>query len=174
MKITTKEITLTAVFTAIIALCAQISIPMPAGVPMTLQTLIIPLAGVILGKRNGTLSVSVYVLLGLIGIPVFAGFTGGPGMIFGKTGGFILTFPIMALLAGIGADKNNKWLIFWLIIGSAINYLGGMLMFSFVTSNSLIVSFGAVVVPFIPTAIIKIVLVFILSKAVRRIVPKEV
>ena len=82
-KITVSELVQIAVFTAIIAAMAQISIPMPAGVPMTMQTFAIPLAGILLGARKGTIATLVYLLLGAVGLPVFAGFTGGIGILFG-------------------------------------------------------------------------------------------
>jgi biotin transport system substrate-specific component len=75
----------------------------------------------------------------------------------------------MALSAGIGAKKDNVlWLTFWLVVGVIINFTCGVLMFSFVTSNSLFVSFTYVVLPFIPTAIIKIIMVIALGKALKR------
>jgi biotin transport system substrate-specific component len=142
---------------------------MPYGVPMTLQTFAIPLAGFILGPRKGTIAALIYILLGILGLPVFAGFTGGIGMLFGRTGGFILAFPFMALTGGIGALKKNLlWLAFWLIIGALILYTSGMLMFSYVTSNSLIASFYFVVVPFIPTEIVKIIMVILFGKLIKQ------
>lgn len=167
-KLSTRELCHIGIFVAIIAVFAQISIPMPFGVPMTLQTLAIPLAGVVLGIKNGTLATLSYVLLGVIGVPVFANFTGGMGMIFSRTGGFILSFPLVALTAGIGAKKNDLWLSLWLIIGAVINYICGMLMFSFITSSSFITSFTLVVLPFIPTTIIKIIIVMTLGKTIKR------
>jgi biotin transport system substrate-specific component len=167
-KISVRELCYIAVFTAIIAVCSQIIVPLPVGVPLTLQTFAIPLAGVILGKKHGTMSTIIYVLLGLAGVPVFAGFAGGLGVVFGRTGGFILSFPILALLAGIGGEKNNNlWLVSWLVLGAAVNYVCGALMFSFVASTDLITSFVYVVVPFIPTAIVKIALVALIGKSVK-------
>ena len=160
-----RELCKISIFAAIIAICAQISIPMPYGVPMTLQTFAIPLAGVVLGAKSGTIATLIYILLGFIGLPVFAGFTGGIGMVFGRTGGFILAFPLMALTAGIGASfKGSKkqklaWLLLWLLIGAILLYTVGLLVFYLVTSIPIRVAFGLVVVPFIPTEIIKIILV---------------
>jgi biotin transport system substrate-specific component len=167
-RMSIRELCYMAIFTAIIVVCSQIIVPLPVGVPMTLQTFAVPLAGMILGKKHGTLSTVIYVLLGLIGVPVFAGFSGGLGMVFGRTGGFILSFPIMALFAGIGTEKNNNiWLVSWLVLGAAVNFVCGALMFSFVASTNLITSFAYVVVPFIPTAIVKIVLVALVGKSVK-------
>ena len=216
-SISVRELCGISIFTAVIAVCAQVVIPMPYGVPMTLQTFAVPLAGVILGTKNGALSALIYVLLGITGLPVFAGFTGGIGIVFGRTGGFILSFPLMALTAGIGAKNNTGgrtvrraaqqtaqqtaertaqqtaertarrtaeqiarrtiqqtvWQSVWLIIGTAINFICGMLVFGLVTSNSPIVSFVYVVLPFIPTAIIKIVMVVVFGRLIGNALEKS-
>ena len=167
------DICLIGVFTAIICVLGQIRIPMPYGVPMTLQTFAIPLAGMILGAKKGTISTLIYLILGAIGAPVFAGFSGGFGIVIGPTGGFILSFPIMALTAGIGADTGKKsWAMLGVILGAVINYLCGMLMFSLVTSNSLSVAFAACVLPFIPTAVFKMVLAFVLGLNIKNVLVK--
>jgi len=172
-KLSTQDLCYIGIFTAIIAVLAQISIPMPYGVPMTLQTFAIPFAGIVLGARRGALSTVVYVLLGALGVPVFAGFRGGLDIVIGPTGGFILSFPIMALTAGIGASKGNKsWLVLGLLAGSLINYLCGMLMFSLVTASSLNTAFTACVLPFIPTAIIKAVLAGVLGMNIKNALVK--
>lgn len=172
-KLTVRDFCHIGIFSAMIAVLSQISIPMPYGVPMTLQTFIVPLAGIILGAKKGTISTLVYVMLGMIGVPVFAGFVGGLGIVFGKTGGFILTFPLMALAAGIGAEKGGKgWTAAGLVSGAAINYLGGILMFSALTGNTLAVAFAACVLPFIPTAIIKIIMAGILGPKCRELLVK--
>ena len=161
-----------AAFTALLAIMAQISIPMPAGVPMTMQTLAVPLAGLILGANRGTLATVLYVLLGIFGVPVFAGFSGGPGITFGITGGFIISFPVMAYLAGLGiqlADKIHRSeasakikslgvLYLFLLIGAVVNYIAGMLWFGRIAGTGMREAFVLSVLPFIPTSIIKIVL----------------
>lgn len=159
-KIQVKDICLIGMFTALIVVCSQLSIPMPAGVPMTLQTFIIPLAGIVLGAKRGTIATCIYLLLGAVGLPVFAGFSGGIGILFGMTGGFLLSFPLMALCAGLGSRHDNKVkTAAGLIIGAVLNYLVGMIMFAVLTDSSMGYAFTACVLPFIPTAIIKIVLV---------------
>lgn len=102
----TKDLTIIALMAAVTAVMAQLAIPMPGGVPMTLQTLAVTMAGVILGQKLGTLSMVIYMAIGLIGVPVFSSFTGGAGVFLGPTGGFIWSFPIMALIIGYGADKE--------------------------------------------------------------------
>ena len=173
-KISINELCQVSIFTVIIAISAQIIIPMPYGVPMTLQTFAIPLAGFVLGMKKGTAATFVYILLGAVGIPVFAGFAGGIGIVFGRTGGFILAFPFMALVAGIGAKKNNYlWLTLWLLVGVIVLYTSGMLMFSLITSSDLMTSLTFVVIPFIPAEIIKIVMVVSLGKLIKKSLKKS-
>jgi biotin transport system substrate-specific component len=160
-----------AIFTALIAVCAQISIPIST-VPLTMQTFAIMLAGVVLGKKNGTIAVLIYVLLGMAGVPVFAGFNGGIGIIFGRTGGFILSFPIMAFLAGAGAEQKYRLFAF-LVSGVAINYFCGLLVFSQIMSMSLPVSFGYAVAPFIPNDILKIILIVIIGSLIKNALIKS-
>lgn len=174
-KLSIRDLCLIGIFTAIISVLAQISIPMPYGVPMTLQTFAIPLAGVVLGAKNGTYATLAYVLLGAFGVPVFAGFSGGFGIVLGPTGGFILSFPLMALAAGIGVQHNGKaWLAAGLVLGAVLNYICGMLMFTLVTGRGLQTAFVACVLPFIPTAAIKAVLAGISGVKIRRILGKRV
>jgi biotin transport system substrate-specific component len=155
-KMTTRDITFIALFAALTAVMAQISIPMPLGVPMTMQTFAVSLAGMLLGARRGAIATLVYVLLGAVGVPVFANFTGGLQIIVGMTGGFIISFPIMAWLVGFGAQKRSALAVtLGLLAGTLVNYVFGMIMFSAVTGYSLYASFNACVLPFIPTTIIK-------------------
>jgi len=157
------------VFAAIIAVFAQIIIPLPYGVPITLQTLAIPLAGVVLGSKKGTITTILYILIGAVGVPVFAGFTGGLGVVFGPTGGFILSFPFLALAAGLGAEKDNKlWLWGAIVTGVLVNYLCGVVYFSIFTSNDLITSFMVCVLVFIPGDILKVAAVGLLGERLRR------
>ena len=165
--LTIRDTCQVGIFVAIIAACAQISITMPIGVPMTLQTFAIPLAGVVLGVKKGVIATVVYILLGAVGMPVFANFTGGIGVIFGRTGGFILSFPLMALAAGIGAWKGKIWLTTWLVMGAVVNYLCGLLMFSFITSIGLAAAFPLVVLPFLLTDALKIVMVVVLGNIIK-------
>ena len=91
-KFNTRDICYIALFTAVIAVMAQISIPMPLGVPMTMQTFAITLAAVVLGAKFSTLSTFIYLLLGAVGVPVLAGFSGGLDKFVGPTGGFLFSF----------------------------------------------------------------------------------
>ncbi|HCM89854.1 MULTISPECIES: biotin transporter BioY [Vagococcus] len=170
----TAQISRIGLFTALTIVMSQISIPMPYGVPMTMQTFIIPLVALLLGKKEGTLVSIIYIILGMIGLPVFAGFTGGLGIVLGPTGGFILSFPLLAICAGIASQKKNKSSVFlWLLTGSLLNFLVGMLYFSLMTSNSLWVAFTACVLPFIPTTLIKIGFIMLVGKKLQNLMLKK-
>ncbi len=156
-KISTQDICGIALMTAIAAVMAQISIPMPMGVPMTMQTFAVTLAGIILGAKRGAISMVVYVLLGALGVPVLAGFSGGFQYLAGPTGGFLLSFPIMAYLIGIGASRRKQkgMFLLFLVLGTAANYAAGVAMFCILMKASVWTGITACVLPFIPTAIIK-------------------
>ena len=169
-KISVQDICSIALCTAVIAIMAQISIPMPLGVPMTMQTFAITLAAVVLGSKKGGISTLIYVLMGAVGIPVYAGFAGGFQHIAGPTGGFIISFPVMAFIIGLGVDKfrNVKGgFLICLILGTLINYVIGVLMFCLLTQSPVSVGISACVLPFIPPAIIKAALASILGLKIR-------
>jgi len=156
-KMSTRELCFMAMFTALIAICAQINIPLPGGVPFTLQIWAVSLAGLVLGPKNGALTVLVYVLLGAVGAPVFARFTGGIGTIMRPTGGFILTFPIVALIVGLGERKGGLlWVVLSLVIASIVNFGVGLFWFNWVTELGLLTSFGYAVAPFLIVEVVRI------------------
>jgi biotin transport system substrate-specific component len=104
-RLSTREISHVALFTALIAAGAFVTIPL-GPVPFTLQPLFVLLAGLVLGSRLGALSVVAYVLLGLVA-PVYAGGTSGLGVLFGPTGGYLLGFVLGALVAGtVGRSRD--------------------------------------------------------------------
>ncbi|EMG27814.1 BioY family protein [Listeria fleischmannii subsp. fleischmannii LU2006-1] len=99
-----KFLIVDALFAVIIAILAQIAIPI-GPIPFTGQTFAVGLAATILGARNATISVSVYILLGAFGIPVFQGMTAGLGIILGVTGGFIIGFIGNAFFNGLSTRQ---------------------------------------------------------------------
>lgn len=169
-KLSTQELCMTGLITAVIAVTAQIIIPMPLGVPMTLQTFGVTLAGILLGAKKGFLSAFIYLLVGAVGVPVFAGFTGGLQSLTGPTGGFLLSFPLMAYVIGLGADYRHAFkgaFLTALIGGTILNYVVGLLMFCVLTNSPVAAGFYACVLPFIPTAILKAVLASVLGLRIR-------
>lgn len=170
----TSNLTKVALATALIVVFSQISIPMPYGVPMTLQTFIIPLVGIILGSQLGALSAVIYLLLGMIGLPVFSGFSGGASLL-GPTGGFLISFPILAFCAGWGCGGHSRTKLYsGLILGMTLNFLIGWWGFKIVTGSSSLVAFNATVLPFIPTTIIKIICTGVIGEKLSRTIRKKV
>ncbi|HVB10626.1 MAG TPA: biotin transporter BioY [Bacillota bacterium] len=96
---TRRELARAGMLVAATAVAAQIAVPLPLGVPFTLQPLAVILTGLLLPPGAAALAMAVYVLLGAIGIPVYAGFAAGPHVLFGPTGGFLLAYPFAAALA---------------------------------------------------------------------------
>lgn len=173
-KLSIQDLCMIGVLTAVIVIMAQISIPMPLGVPMTMQTFAITLAAIVLGSKKSALSTLVYLLLGAVGIPVFANFSGGLGCLVGPTGGFLFSFPIMAYIIGLGVEmksKSNVLFITLLVAGTIVNYIIGTAFFCALTGNSVAVGLGACVIPFIPTSIIKAILATVLGLAIKKRLP---
>lgn len=129
MKLSTKEMTLVAMFTGLTAIGAFISIPV-GPVPITLQTLFVILSGLILGPKLGALSQIVYIILGLVGVPIFAGFTGGLQSIMKPSFGFVIGFVFAAYIVGKIAHKeatistNNIWIAS--LVGTIVIYSFGL------------------------------------------------
>lgn len=166
-----RDICYVGLFTAVIAIMAQISIPMPLGVPMTMQTFAITLAAVVLGSKLSGISCIVYLLIGMVGIPVFSNFSGGIGKLVGPTGGFLISFPIMAFIIGLGVEHRKAFkgaFVVALVVGTVMNYVIGVLMYCVLTKNGVMAGITACVLPFIPTAVIKAVLASILGFAIRK------
>ena len=105
MKHQTKAMTLCALFAALTAVCAQISIPLPGGVPLSLSVAAVYLTGLLLAPGWAAASQVVYLLLGAFGMPVYAGFSSGMGVLFGPTGGYLFVYPLMALAVSLGVRR---------------------------------------------------------------------
>ena len=120
-------------FAVLTAIGAQIEIPLKP-VPLTLQTFFVLLSGAFLGKRNGFLSMSLYLLLGIVGVPVFAGGGFGPHILLGPTGGYLLAFPFAALTVGylISVRHNRIFVILAMMAGLFLIFAVGMLQLNFV------------------------------------------
>lgn len=135
LKITIRDMILVAMFAALIAVGAFITIPI-GPVPITLQLLFTTLAGVLLGCKRGTLAALVYMLVGLIGVPVFSGGSGGFSSIVSPTFGFIIAFIFGTGLTGYIAERIKKVTFVKLLgacyAGIAIIYLIGVPYFYFI------------------------------------------
>ncbi len=172
-KTNLKKIILTALFTAIIAVCAQIVIPSP--VPFTMQTFGVFCALKILGAKAGTVSILVYIAAGAAGLPVFSAFSAGAGVLFGPTGGYIWGFALIGVVYIIFSPfcKTDKGRNALLAAGLALCYLLGTVMFSYVSAsrgNPVSFSQGLLVcvVPYVLPDAAKLFLADVISKRVSK------
>lgn len=173
---TIQNISLTALFAALIALCTWITVP--SVVPFTMQTFAVCLAVGLLGTKRGTLAVLVYIALGAAGLPVFSGFRGGVGVLVGSTGGYILGFVLGALVGGLLLHRFGKGVLLLSAAFAAcvaVCYLFGSLWYYLLyTHTTGAIGFGSVLVtcvlPFIPADALKIALAVVLTRRLRGVV----
>ena len=173
----TYDMVYIAVFAVVMAICSWISIP--ATVPFTLQTFGVFLAVGVLGGKRGTLSILVYILLGAVGVPVFAGFSGGIGSLFGNAGGYKIGFLVGALVMWRMEKVMGRktWaLAVQMVVGLIVCYAFGTAWFMIMYTRSagpvgLVTVLGWCVFPFIIPDLIKIVVALGLTKSLKKVLP---
>lgn len=148
-----------AIMAALTAIGAYIVIPLPISpVPVTLQNLFVILSGMLLGAKAGLISQIIYLALGILGLPVFAGGTAGIGVIFSPSGGYLLAFPLAAYICGKLAGISLLKLSVSALTGMMIIYLSGALFMMLFWEFNLLQALNAGVLPFIPGDIFKLML----------------
>ena len=140
-------------FAGFTAVGAQLAVRLPfTPVPLTIQTLFVVMAGITLGPRDGFYAMASYIGLGLLGAPVFAGFTFGPAVLVGPTGGYLIAFPAAALVAG-SLSRNlggGRFALFCsALAGSTLILVSGTLYLSLITRMPLA---GAAIIGALPFA----------------------
>lgn len=173
-KISTKEISYVGLCIALMAICSWISIPM--AVPFTMQTFAINVTAVLLGAKLGTLAVIGYLALGAMGAPVFAGFSGGLGVIFGSTGGYLIGFIFTALIIGLFVKFFGKSILslsIGMVLGTIACYIVGTIWFIEVYTREtgaidLMTALQWCVFPFIISGLGKIALSIIIVKRLEK------
>ena len=177
-RVSPKKLAFAAAGAVLLAICSWINIP--TTVPFTLQTFGVFLLLMLLGGKMATLSILVYILLGALGVPVFAGFSGGLGILFGSTGGYIMGFLLMGALYIFLVPENCKDLkkeVVVLLLGLFVCYLFGTFWFMFVyTKANGAVGFTAVlswcVIPFIIPDLVKMVLAVVIAGRLKPVLAK--
>jgi biotin transport system substrate-specific component len=175
----TYDIVYIGIFAVLLAVCSWISLPF--AVPFTLQTFGVFMALETLGGKRGTMAILVFLLMGLVGLPVFSGFRGGPGVLAGTTGGYIVGFVLTGFLVwGMEKLLGEKWKktvvrVCVMLLGLVLCYAFGTLWFLKVYSAANgAVSIGAVlgwcVFPFVIPDLVKLGLAFVLARRVRKYV----
>lgn len=181
--ISTKNLILTGMFTAIICVFSQIVIPLQP-IPFSLSLLAIYLTGAILKPKYALLSTLAYILLGVFGLPVFAGFKGGPHVLTGMTGGFIMAYPIMAFITSVFYKFSDKFTkkaksigyillqVFGMLVSLFICYFIGTIWFCYVSGSKIAYALSVCVFPFIPFDLIKIIMAVVVAMVLKKIVIK--
>lgn len=164
----TKEIVLTGMFTAVLAVMSQIQIPLPSGVPLTLQTFAVALTGFVLGLKYGSMTALVYVIAGIVGLPVFSGFKGGFASLTGPTGGFILGFLGLAACCGYSRRKSkmSRWLL--IFAGILVCHLTGSIHFMFLMRIKFTKAVMLVSLPYLWKDVISVILAYGAAKGLMR------
>lgn len=173
MNTKTKELTLTALMAAIICVLGPLSVPLPfSPVPISLTMIGIYLAVYAVGMWRGTIAVIIYLLLGLVGLPVFSGFSGGPAKLLGPTGGYLIGFVFTALISGFFVDR------FWrkrlvsavgMILGIGVAYIFGTAWLAYVAGMTFGQALAAGVIPYVGFDLVKIVILVIVGPELRKV-----
>lgn len=145
----TRRVAYVALFAALLGLLSQIAIPLPAGVPLTLQTFSVALCGASLGGPWGACAVAVWLILGAVGLPLFSGFRGGTAVLFGPTGGFLMGFLLLALFCGFGGTKKRLRYGIFSGVGLVLCHLLGIGWFALIGEQSLLTAAVTVSLPYL-------------------------
>ncbi len=170
---TVFDITITAMFIAVIVVSAQISFPLPSGVPVTLQTFAVALCGYCLGVKRSSFALLGYLLMGVVGIPVFSAFSGGIGVLLGKTGGFIFGFIFLVFSCGLVSDNKKIFIkIGSGIIGLVLCHLIGVLYFAHLTGSDFVPALLLVSLPYAVKDIISVAGAALISGRISSLIKK--
>lgn len=176
IKFRTIDLAYMGLFVALMAVCSWINIP--TTVPFTLQTFAVFTAIAVLGTFRGTISVIAYILLGAVGVPVFAGFSGGPSVLLGTTGGYIIGFVFTALIVGgiLSVFGKKIWVMaIAMLLGLFACYAFGTAWFMYVYAKGneaigVMTALGWCVFPFIIPDCIKIAMAIVIEKSIGRFI----
>lgn len=169
-----QNIVIIGVFTAFVSIISSLPIGIKLfGVPATLQTFAIAFTGFVLGRKNGTTTIFIYILIGITGIPVFNGFNGGSGVLLGVTGGFIIGFLFLCFFSGFGMKFSRIYIrIPFALLGLLLCHILGSIAAGIYLEMSpwkaaLVVSF-----PYIPKDILSVFLAYFLAVYVKKALVK--
>ena len=175
---------LTALFAALISASCFIQIPLPGGIPILIQDMLAMLSGLILGPLQGGISVLIFLVLGSIGLPVFSGKAGIQVIFGGPTGGFLIGYLLGAVAGGLflkfllPPEKDFKtkkvytivMISISCIIATVVVFIAGIIGFKIVISSTMTKTLAAVLIPFIPGNLIKIVVMVPLTYNFRKVI----
>ena len=178
-SVSTRYLVSTALMTAILCILAPMSLPIPVSpVPISLTNLVLYFGLFILPWKQLFLSYVVYMLLGICGLPVFSGFSGGLGKLAGPTGGYLVGFLILIVIGGIFMEKASGryrilLILAGMILGTAITYLFGTAWLSFQMNLTFVQGLFAGVIPYLPGDALKILLAMLFGPQIRKRLPQR-
>lgn len=164
----TRQMTLTAMLTALLCILGPLTLPL-GPIPLSLTTALLMLMAILLGPSRAALCCGVYLLIGLTGLPVFSGFTGGIGAFAGPTGGFLLGYlPLTAWCGFLCRRTNHRALqLLALLTGTALLYLSGTVWYIWQADVSVPAALSVCVLPFLPGDALKLAAVLLCGNAVK-------
>lgn len=171
-----KQMTVIALMTAVLCILSPFSLNIPVSpVPISLGSMAVYFVVTVLGMKRGTISVLLYILLGLVGLPVFSNFTGGAGKLFGPTGGYIIGYIFLALIFGGAIEYGTKLIknellvsIVGGIVGTLVLYLFGTVWLAILLQKDFVSALWLGVIPYIPGDIIKFILAMAIGVQLRK------
>ena len=169
-KLTTYQMAVTALMAAVMCVLGPLTVPIGA-VPISLANFVICLTAWLLGPKFGTLSVAVYLCIGLIGVPVFSGYGAGLAKLAGPTGGYLVGYLLLALIGGLFIEKSDGNPVvsgIGLVLGDAACYVLGTAWFVFQMQCELGYALSVCVYPFIALDLAKIVVSCVVGALLRK------
>ena len=173
-----KSMVLMALFAALTCVLAPLSIPI-GPVPISFTNLVIYFSLYVLGWQRATITYLVYLLLGLVGLPVFSGFEGGVGKLAGPTGGYLIGFIFMAVISGLFVKMKKDEVILsrvlgiaGMILGTLVAYALGTAWYCYSTGTGLTAALASCVIPFIPGDLVKIIVAAVVAPTVAKQIRK--
>ena len=167
-----KRMTRIALVTAIMCILSPFTIYIPISVvPVSLGVFTVFLSVYVLGTKDALIACGLYVLLGLVGLPVFSGLSGGPMKLFGPTGGYIFGYFLIILIAGpVIAKTTERWKqVLFLVLGVAACYILGTAWLAYQAHLTFEAALMAGVIPFIPADAVKIILIIIVGPRLKNL-----
>ena len=163
----------TAVMAAVLCVLGPLTVPIGA-IPISLANFVICLTAWLLGPKFGTLSVVIYLAIGLIGVPVFSGFAGGFHVVAGVTGGYIVGYIFCALVTGLFCDKMHHWIKYpiGMVLGTVVLYAFGTAWYCILAKSALMPALAACVFPFIGFDILKIAAASIVAARIKPVLER--
>ena len=175
---TTVSMVMMALFAAVTCVLAPLAVPI-GPVPISLTNLVIYISLYVLGWKQGTITYIVYLLIGLIGLPVFSGFEGGIGKLAGPTGGYLAGFILMSVICGVFIEKWHETSpvhitlnMVGMILGTIVAYAFGTAWFCISTGTGIMAALSLCVFPFIIGDLIKMVIAVVVGPLIGKQIKK--